>query len=61
VYFRGSGAATVPTYLRARLAPGMTFAGPAIVDQDDTTVLITPGFRARVDHAHNILLERANA
>ena len=60
VYFRGSGAATVPTYLRARLAPGMTLAGPAIVDQDDTTVLITPGFRARVDHAHNILLERAH-
>ncbi|MDP9134518.1 MAG: hydantoinase/oxoprolinase family protein, partial [Actinomycetota bacterium] len=61
VYFRGSGAATVPTYLRARLAPGMTFAGPAIVDQDDTTVLITPGFRARVDHAHNIILERPHA
>ena len=61
VYFRGSGAATVPTYLRARLAPGMTLAGPAIVDQDDTTVLITPGFRARVDHAHNILLERSHA
>ena len=61
MYFRGSGAATVPTYLRARLVPGMTFAGPAIVDQDDTTVLITPGFRARVDHAHNILLERAHA
>jgi len=61
VYFRGSGAATVPTYLRTRLIPGMTFAGPAIVDQDDTTVLVTPGFRARVDHAHNILLERSHA
>ena len=61
VYFRNSGAATVPTYLRARLAPGMTFSGPAIVDQDDTTVLVTPGFRARVDDAHNILLERSHA
>ena len=36
----------------------MAFAGPAIVDQDDATVLVAPGFRARVDAATNIILER---
>ncbi|HMB37045.1 MAG TPA: hydantoinase/oxoprolinase family protein, partial [Methylomirabilota bacterium] len=61
VYFRGGGAADVPVYARARLAPGMAFDGPAIVDQDDTTCLVAPGFRARVDHAHNLLLERSHA
>ena len=61
VYFRGSGAAVVPVYDRGRLGPGAAFAGPAIVDQDDTTCLVAPGFRARVDHALNILLERTHA
>ena len=58
---RACGAAPVPTYRRARLAPGMRFAGPAIVDHDDTTCLITAGFTARVDQAHNIILERSHA
>src|SRR5262245_4518370 len=60
VYFRG-GATSVPVYARDRLASGMTFAGPAIVDQDDATCLIASSFRARVDGAHNLLLERSNA
>jgi N-methylhydantoinase A/oxoprolinase/acetone carboxylase beta subunit len=37
----------------------MVFTGPAIVDQDDATCLVASGFRARADHAHNILLERS--
>src|SRR5262249_47357496 len=45
VYFRGGGATSVRVYARDRLASGMTFAGPAIVDQDDATCLIAPGFR----------------
>ncbi len=61
VYFRDSGVAAVPVYVRDGLVPGMALSGPAIVDQDDTTCLIAPGFRARVDPAHNILLERAHA
>jgi N-methylhydantoinase A/oxoprolinase/acetone carboxylase beta subunit len=38
----------------------MTFDGPAIVEQSDATPLIAPGFHARVDAAHNILLERSH-
>ena len=60
VYFRGAGFAATPVYTRGRLAPGMALDGPAIVDQDDATCLVAPGFRARVDHAHNLLLERSN-
>jgi N-methylhydantoinase A len=61
VYFRSGGVAPVPVYSRERLAPGMAFAGPAIVDQDDATCLVKPGFGARVDSAHNLLLERSHA
>ena len=60
VYFRSAGFSPTPCYDRSRLAPGMTLDGPALVDQDDATSLIAPGFRARVDHAHNILLERSH-
>ena len=59
VYVRGTGFVTTPCYARERLAPGMTFAGPAIVDQEDATVFVAPGFRARVDAATNLLLERS--
>ena len=61
VYFRGGDSMPVPVYARDSLGPGMTFAGPAIVDQDDATCLVAPAFRARVDHAGNLLLERSHA
>jgi N-methylhydantoinase A/oxoprolinase/acetone carboxylase beta subunit len=35
----------------------MTFVGPALIDQEDATTLVGPGFHARVDHALNIVLE----
>ena len=44
-------------YARDRLAPGMTFEGPAIVEQMDTTTLVPPGIAARVDALHNLVLE----
>jgi N-methylhydantoinase A/oxoprolinase/acetone carboxylase beta subunit len=47
-----------PCYARDQLAPGMTFDGPAIIEQSDSTPLVAPGFRARVDEAHNLILER---
>jgi N-methylhydantoinase A len=58
VYFRGTGFVATPIYARAMLGPDMAFDGPAVIDQDDATPLIAPGFRARVDRAHNIILER---
>ncbi|MHB2266103.1 hydantoinase/oxoprolinase family protein [Aliihoeflea sp. PC F10.4] len=46
-------------YKRVALAPGQRFAGPAIVEQEDTTVVILPGWSARVDGDGNLHLERA--
>jgi N-methylhydantoinase A len=57
VYFARGGRQPTPGYSRAKLTPGMAFAGPALIDQEDATVLVAPGFRARVDQALNIILE----
>ena len=56
VYFARGGRTPTPCYARAKLTAGMTFAGPALVDQEDATTLVAPGFHARVDHALNIVL-----
>jgi N-methylhydantoinase A len=59
VYFRGTGWLTTPSFARAGLTPGMRLDGPAVVEQDDATPLVAPGFRARVDAADNLILERS--
>ncbi|WP_251975901.1 hydantoinase/oxoprolinase family protein [Salinicola avicenniae] len=43
-------------YARAELGANDRFAGPAIVEQDDTTVVILPGWHARVDALGNLHL-----
>lgn len=44
-------------YDRDALHPGDWFVGPAIVDQLDTTIVIHPGDRVRVDATHNLVIE----
>jgi len=53
--------AFVPTaiYERARLPLGARLAGPAIVEQNDTTTVIPPGVTALLDDAGNLHLRRA--
>ncbi|MCB8840343.1 hydantoinase/oxoprolinase family protein [Aurantimonas sp. VKM B-3413] len=50
---------SVPLYLRADLEAGATFAGPAVVAQEDTTLAVPAGLSARVDAFLNIHLEAA--
>jgi N-methylhydantoinase A len=57
VWFAGSEA-VAPLYDRQRFRSGNRFAGPAIVVQYDTTTAIPPGWKARVDGALNLILER---
>jgi N-methylhydantoinase A/oxoprolinase/acetone carboxylase beta subunit len=44
-------------YDRASLSPGQKFAGPAIVEQPDTTTLVPSGWSCRVDPGLHLLLE----
>ncbi len=54
----GGEPVTATVYDRAALPAGFTFAGAAIVEQPDTTTLVAPGWRARVDAAGSLILER---
>ena len=48
----------VPVFRRERLGQGQGFAGPALVEQEDTTSWILPGWRARVDAVGNLHVAR---
>ncbi|MET7339303.1 hydantoinase/oxoprolinase family protein [Nonomuraea sp. NPDC005650] len=47
-------------HLRESLGVGDAFDGPAIVEQDDTTVVVPPGWSADVDEAGNLHLRRTD-
>lgn len=46
---------------RAALASGQTFAGPAVVMQDDCTTVVPMGFQGRVDEFGNLRIVRETA
>lgn len=46
-----------PYYDRSALAPGHHVDGPAVVELDNTTIWIPPGFDGRVDEYGNVLAE----
>jgi len=50
----------VPLYDGEALAPGMTFAGPALVELPDTTILLGAGERARVEDGGDVSIEVAD-
>jgi N-methylhydantoinase A len=46
-----------PVYERERLQCGNRLAGPAIIEQVDSTVVMQPGHKARVDSYGNLIIE----
>jgi N-methylhydantoinase A len=56
VWFVETGGADTPVYRRPDLAAGAAFKGPAIVEQVDSTIVVPPGFTAKVDGWLNIIL-----
>ncbi len=57
-WFAATGRVTTPVHDRARLAEGQQLAGPAIVESLDSTLVIPPGWQARVDDAGFLRLRR---
>lgn len=60
VYFDGEYRET-PIYDRSELAPGNVVAGPAIVVEDDSTVVIQPDHTATVDSYANLEITRGDS
>ncbi len=58
VFFDGSTAVSSTVYERDRLDVGAELQGPAIIEQFDSTVVVNPGWRGRVDGFRNLVLER---
>jgi N-methylhydantoinase A len=56
VWFENDAAVDAPVYDRVALRPGDTLAGPAIIEQFDSTTVLHPGDSLRVDDALNLLI-----
>ncbi|MGO9360335.1 MAG: hydantoinase/oxoprolinase family protein [Xanthobacteraceae bacterium] len=58
VFDGGDAAAPCDIYERSSLVPGQCIAGPAIIEQMDTTTVVPAGFIALADPSGNLLLSR---
>lgn len=56
--FRAGKWISAGVYDRGALGAGDSIAGPAIIEQDDTTTVLLPGWSARADMFGNLHLER---
>lgn len=56
--FRGGKWVSAGVYDRSALGAGDRITGPAIIEQDDTTTVLLPGWSARADALGNLHLER---
>lgn len=50
------GVIETPVYEMALLRSGHRFSGPALIDSDDTTVVVVPGWSCQVDERSGIVL-----
>jgi N-methylhydantoinase A len=58
IYLPDKGAAVdVPVYDRYRLASGSMFDGPAVVEEDESTVIVNGPAKIRVDDGLNLILD----
>ena len=56
-----AGPAEVDVYERSGLAPGQEIAGPAIVEERETTIILLPGWTGEVDAGGSIIARRATS
>ncbi|MBT4426523.1 MAG: hydantoinase/oxoprolinase family protein, partial [Rhodospirillaceae bacterium] len=56
-YFGPAGRVDTPIYHGDELSPGALIAGPAIIEEPTTTLVVNPGMSARLSDANNYLLE----
>lgn len=56
VWFEPDAAVDTPVYDRRTLRPGMAFAGPAVVEELDSTTTVFPGDKVHIDVAGNMII-----
>ena len=60
VWFRQGGRTICDIFDSARLIVGAEISGPAVIEAVDATIVIPPGWRARLNEAGHILMEHAH-
>ncbi len=61
VFERNTGAVDTPVFHRLELGAGATFAGPAIVEERETTAVIRPGWSVEVAADGSLIATRTKA
>jgi N-methylhydantoinase A len=56
-YFTATDACDVPVLRRGDLRPGVRIEGPAVIEEQTSTIVLYPGQRATVDDYLNIEVE----
>jgi N-methylhydantoinase A len=56
-FFADTGAVEMPRYERTLLAPGAPVEGPALIDDEWSTVVVYPGQRGAADRSGNLVIE----
>lgn len=56
VYFKNRGFISCPIYFKDDIPVGQLFSGPAVIEQMDTTVMVTPGWCCVIDKWGNICM-----
>jgi len=60
-WFAGAGRVATPVHDRARIAPGIPVAGPAIIESLDSTIVIPPSWQATPDDGGFVTMTRSDA
>jgi N-methylhydantoinase A len=58
LWFRGAGAVDATIYDRRRMPPGLEVAGPVVIESLESTILVPPGWQARMNEDGFVLLTR---
>lgn len=58
VWFRATGAVEAAIYDRARMSAGWSAQGPAVIESLESTILVRPGWTARMDDDGFVVLSR---
>ena len=56
-FFPEAGDVTLPSYDRNGLGGGETVEGPAVIEDEWSTIVVHPGQRATADHLGNLIIE----
>ncbi len=58
VFFEETSWIETPVYWRPSLRPGAFMEGPAVIESDESTILVPPGYEAFVDEYYAVIIRR---